>query len=117
MKFNHVNGNKFRKHKEWMTCGLIVSIRHKEKLSFNLKKSPFNIVLKKTFSIYRNLLNMLIRKAKEMYYFDKILNSSKDSKNMRKIINSMTGKHKNNNVHRNNILGTVKWGNIDNFLL
>jgi len=66
--------------KEWMTRGLTVSIRRKEKLSFNLKISPFNIALKKTFSIYRNLLNMLIRKAKEMYYFDKIQNDSKDSK-------------------------------------
>jgi len=37
-------GNKFRKLKEWMTRGLVVLIRHKEKLSFNRKKSPFNIV-------------------------------------------------------------------------
>uniref|UniRef100_A0A2S2P6W2 Uncharacterized protein n=1 Tax=Schizaphis graminum TaxID=13262 RepID=A0A2S2P6W2_SCHGA len=71
-----------------------ISIRHKEKLSFSLKKSPFNIVLKKTFSIYRNLLNMLIR----MYYFDKI--------QMWEIINDVTGKRKNNNFHINNILGT-----------
>jgi len=41
-----------------------------------------------------------------MYYFDKIQNASKDSKKMWQFINNVTGKHKNNNVHINNNLGT-----------
>ena len=36
MKYTHLNSNKSRKLKEWMTRGLLVSIRHKEKLSFKL---------------------------------------------------------------------------------
>jgi len=48
---------------------------------------------------------MLIRKAKEMYYLDKIQNASKNSKKMWEIINDVTGKRKNNNIHINNILG------------
>lgn len=86
-----------------MTRGLVVPIKHKEKLSFKLKKSSFNFVLKKTFSIYRNLLNLLVRKAKEMFFFEKIQNASKDSKKMWEIISNITGQHKNNNVH-NSIL-------------
>jgi len=116
VKLVHVNSKKICKLKEWMTRGLVASIRHKEKLSFNLKKSLFNIVLKKTFSIYRDLLNMLIRKATEIYYFDKIQNASKSSKKMWEIINDVTGKHKNKNVHINNILGTdslIKNENVD----
>lgn len=54
-----------------MTRGLVVSILdiiHKEKLSYKPKKSPFNLVLKRTFPIYRNLLNILIKKPKKMFH-------------------------------------------------
>lgn len=49
IKYPYLNSNKSRKLKECMTRGLLVSIRHKEKLSFKLKKSPFNSILKKNF--------------------------------------------------------------------
>ncbi|KAF0696164.1 RNA-directed DNA polymerase from mobile element jockey [Aphis craccivora] len=108
-----VKSNKYRKLKDWITRGIIVSINKKEKLSKLLKKQPFNLNLKNNFIIYRNLLTKLIRKAKELYYTDKFLIFKNNPKETWKIINDITGKKKANT----NIINNIKLDNgftIDN---
>lgn len=70
-KFNSYN----YKLKPWITKGIIVSIRHREKMYGQKIKNPNNITLITKYNKYRNLLNTLIKKAKSMYYHNKIYNN------------------------------------------
>src|SRR5436190_24288506 len=64
--------NKCARLKPWISQGLINSIRHRDKISRRVKCQPFNTDLSQYFKRYRNMLNVLLKSAKENYYRDKI---------------------------------------------
>lgn len=86
---------KNKKLKEWITQGLIISIKNRNRLSIKLQKRPFDRDLKFKFTRYRNLLNILIRKAKMLHYQNKIITAGKDSKEIWRILNNFTGRKSN----------------------
>lgn len=69
-------------------------------------KCPFNLLLKNKLLIYRNLLNVLIKIAKEMFYIDKIKRSSNDSKKIWDIIKGLSGNSENKKYYINSVIGT-----------
>ena len=89
------NNNNNKKLKEWITHGLTVSIRNRNKLSFKLRKRPFDRELKLSYTRYRNLLNNLIKKAKTLHYQKKIMAAGNDSKSIWRILKEVTGKKSN----------------------
>lgn len=80
------------KLKEWITTGIITFIRNKEKLFAKLKLRPFDTRFKQFYNKYRNILNVLIRKAKQLFYQGKLLRAQSDVKQVWNIINEVIGK-------------------------
>lgn len=56
------------KIKEWITIGIITSNRNRQKLYTKLKARPFNLHFKQYYICYQNILNLFIRKSKQLYY-------------------------------------------------
>lgn len=54
--------------KPWVTKGILVSIRNKDKLKIKVNKRPLNENLKDKYKKYRNILNTLLKTAKNNYY-------------------------------------------------
>jgi hypothetical protein len=77
---NKFKSKKMSKLKEWITTGIITSIRNKEKLFAKLKLRPFDTRFKQFYNKYRNILNVLIRKAKQLFYQGKLLRAQSDVK-------------------------------------
>lgn len=65
----------FSKLKEWINNGIIISIRNREKLSAKLRTRPFDTKFKQYYNSYRNILNSLLQKSKQLYYQKKLQNS------------------------------------------
>lgn len=84
--------------KKWITSGIVISIRRRDKLFNKLKKQPFNSSLKNKYRKYRNLLTKVIKCARDMYFSKHIINSKGDPKKVWDLINeAMYNKTKNNN--------------------
>ena len=83
--------------KAWLTKGLSMSIKRKNKLYQKYVKNP-TIENKNKYAIYRNKLTQLIRKSKTNHYSDLIQASKGDSKKSWKVINSVLHKDKNTSV-------------------
>jgi len=85
--------------KNWITSGIVISIRRRDKLFNKLKKQPFNSGLKNKYRKYRNLLTKIINCAKDMYFSKhNIINSKGDPKKVWDLINeAMYNKTNNNN--------------------
>jgi len=64
--FNHVfkTSNKYKKIKDWITKGLVISTNHKHILSKQLFRR-FDSNLKQKYNNYINILNTLIRNRKK----------------------------------------------------
>lgn len=62
--------SKSNRIKNWMTSGLLCSVRKKQELSLKTKKHPNNKNLIKYYKNYRNKLNYVIKMAKINYYND-----------------------------------------------
>jgi len=56
--------SKSKRLQNWMTSGLLCSVRKKQELSLKIKKHPNNINLIKYYKNYRNKLNNVIKMAK-----------------------------------------------------
>lgn len=98
------NSAKFRKIKPWITHGLVVSVRHKERIYKETKKKPLDIKLKNHFREYKNKLASLIKSTKEKYYKDKLDDSENDSKRVWTIINEIL---ENKNKTKNNTIKSI----------
>jgi len=59
---------KTHKIKIWITNGLLISIKNRQKLYKKKLISPFDLNLRQYYIKYRNLLNLLIKKARCLYY-------------------------------------------------
>ena len=74
--------------KPWLTKGLSISIKHKNKLYQKYLKHP-NLENKNKYYAYRNKLTHLIRKSKSSHYFQLINASKGNSKKSWQVINSV----------------------------
>jgi len=86
---------KYRRKKPWITGGIIVSIRQRDKLKRLYSLNPNNLTAKQSFIDYRKLLTNLIHKAKAMYFrslFSTNFSSSKETwKTIKQATNEVTG--------------------------
>lgn len=90
-----------KKIKEWITTGLIISIKHRDKLKKKLLRN-YTRELEKEYKLYRNQLNTLIKKQKYNYYKSQIENNMNDVKKIYRIISDATNeknKYKNTNIN------------------
>lgn len=102
-----VINKKFRKLKPWISNGLIISIKERDRLKHNLKKNPTlqNIT---EFKNYRNKLNKLITLTKNNYYKAKI---DENNKNIKKIYNFINEAVNENKKDTNNDIKVVELEN------
>lgn len=116
--FNHVfkKSNKYKRIKDWITKGLIISTNHKHKLSKQLFRRPFDSNLKQKYNNYINILNTLIRNRKKIYYQDLLSKLQNNPKKMWETINNIAGRTKTYNVEINSIRlnnNSIANGNIN----
>lgn len=78
--------------KPWITEGIVLSIRKRDKLSKLMKKQPFNARLKQYYKNYRNTLHTLIKTTKVMFYKGKISDARNNPKIFWRTINELAGK-------------------------
>ena len=97
-----------RKKNPWMTAGLINSAKIKQN---NLLKFRAGLITSEVKNRYKNLLTLLIRRAKEDYYNNLFNNNVTNLKQTWKIIKSLTS---NNNNAKKNIKEIVVDNNIYN---
>lgn len=86
---NTVKENISSKHlkiKPWITKGIINSIRKRDDLKTNSIKHPSE-ENKRAYRNYRNHLTKIIKKAKNCYYKNKIIEGNKNSKKIWNLIN------------------------------
>ena len=62
--------SKHKKLKCWVTAGIVVSIRNRDKIKRKLKTQPFNTELSRYVSRYRNILNLMIKKKLRIYFLE-----------------------------------------------
>ena len=73
----------------WMTIGIKTSINKKQKLYKKYFKQRITMELE--YKRYRNLLNNIIKMAKNKYYQQKLTQTNGDSKKTWKLINDILG--------------------------
>lgn len=78
----------------WMTDSILKVIRNKEHWCNKMKQHKNNTYFKEQYRIARNLSLALMRKRKKQYYSNLILKANGNSKEMWRIINSVTKKQK-----------------------
>ncbi|KAL4082915.1 hypothetical protein QTP88_029569 [Uroleucon formosanum] len=84
------SSRKIRKIKPWITSGLVTSIKNRDKLNMKIKKDPSNHKLISYYKAYRNKLTMLIRKAKEQSYVNKVENCQGNGRVIWNVINELS---------------------------
>jgi len=95
---------KMFKIEEWITTGIIISIRNKQKLYAQLRTRPFDSKFRQYYICYRNMLYLLIRKSKQLYYQNKLNSAQSNTKQVWKIINEVTDKPHQNTIKINRII-------------
>lgn len=86
------NKHKKRKRNPWITCALIKSVEHKNKLHLRMQRYPGNINLQEEYKNYRNILTKLIKKRKREYYKNKIESEKNNSKTLWCTVNEIRKK-------------------------
>lgn len=82
--------NKILPIKPWINHTIINSIRKRNKLHKKVINNPFDIQLLNYYKRYRNICTQIIRKAKEIYYKQKIENCNNDPKKIWKTLKEAT---------------------------
>lgn len=80
--------------KPWITPGLLKCMKHRDRMHIKSKKSPDNIILKSTYSRYRNFCNNLLRKLKKSYETAQLEKAKNNPKVLWKTIKEITNTHK-----------------------
>ena len=86
--------SKFR-NKKWITKGLLVSIKHKNRLYRQYKKKPNCNRLKVAYRVYSNKLLNILRSSEKKYYTDLLLQNKANSKNLWNTYHQLMGTRKN----------------------
>lgn len=84
--------SKSRKRKPWITTGIINSINRRDELHQEILKNPNNHQIKKEYVAYRNKINNLIKKSKNIYLKNIIYNTTNkiDSKTIWEGVKNIT---------------------------
>lgn len=83
------------KRKPWITNGIILSMRVRDKLYQEYIKNPSNELKKQKYTTYRNKINSLVKTIKNKYFQNKIEKNSKSSKHIWDTVNeSLNGNQK-----------------------
>jgi hypothetical protein len=80
------------KIKPWITTGLILSIRRRDKLYKKMKNEPFNPRIRNKFIEYRNILHNLIKRSKFNYYRSKINEAAGNPRKFWNVVNEVAGR-------------------------
>jgi len=90
--------------KKWITKGLKISIRHKNRLykRFLTKPNERNLIKYKT---YKNKLTKLIKKAESEYYSKLLSQKNEDTKHIWRIYSDIMNKNKN----QTNVINNIIW--------
>lgn len=104
--------SKNKKLKEWMTKGLLCSVRHKQYIAMKCKKNPNNINLESYYKKYKNTFTNLLRLAKIKFYENKFRKVSYNPKLTWKLVNEITGCNSKNNESIKTIIMEDKYLNI-----
>lgn len=72
--------NKKRIIKAWITPGLLRCMRHRDRLHMDAKRDSENLILKVTYTRYRNYCNKLLKKLKRIHDQEEVTKAGKDSK-------------------------------------
>ena len=91
---------KYNKHKhkksQWITGGIIRSIKFRDKMYANMKQTPANteahVIIKTNLKTYNNILRHSIAQAKTIYYQQKLTKYTNDIRNTWKVIKEVTNK-------------------------
>lgn len=65
--------NGFKKRTPWITDGIVKSIEHRDKLYKLTKEHPNDENLKERYKRYRNIIHVLLKKSKNEYYEELLL--------------------------------------------
>lgn len=95
-----------KKIKPWITRGLIISIRNRDKLKLVVNKNRNNLILVQEYKRYRNKTNDLLKKTKKEFYCKKIAENKNNIRKLWEIIKEGLNENTNNNqkislVHEN----------------
>ncbi|VEN50016.1 unnamed protein product, partial [Callosobruchus maculatus] len=82
--------NRTRKIKPWMTAGILTSIRKRDQLKQNLKGNHNDLLLRQTYTYYRNNVTKLIKTSKNDYYSQKFIEAGNNYRKSWDVINEIT---------------------------
>lgn len=91
------------KRKDWITDGLIKSIKTKDELYQKCINNPHNKNIETEFKIYRNKLNAIIKKTKTKFYRTQIEKNRNSTKQLWTTVNNICSDNKNKNTDINKI--------------
>uniref|UniRef100_A0A2A4JXL1 Reverse transcriptase domain-containing protein n=1 Tax=Heliothis virescens TaxID=7102 RepID=A0A2A4JXL1_HELVI len=80
--------------KPWITPGLLKCMKNRDKLHNKSKKAPDNLILKLTYTRYRNFCNSLLRKLKKSYEQSELERTRNNPKELWKTIKNITNTSK-----------------------
>ena len=80
------------KHKKWITRGLLVSIRHKNRLYKKYLDKPNNETRRVAYRRYSNKLTNILRLSEKHYYTQLLLKEKTSSHNLWKVYRQLMGK-------------------------
>lgn len=86
--------NKKRQKKSWVTQGIILSIKTRDRLKKATLSSPQNNEIIQNYKTYRNLLTKIIKNAKFTYFKNKLNNVKNDMKGTWEVIREVTNEPK-----------------------
>lgn len=115
--YHNQKKNKLTKLKPWITRGLIISIKFREKLDIKVIKQPFNMILKTYFIKFRNLLSSLLHLSKNLHFQSLLRVAENDSKQTWKIIYSAIYKNSEKNKDINEIVTNNDCAVTNKFLI
>lgn len=76
--------------KNWVTPGIMIAIKKRDKMHMICRKQPFNPVAQLEYKQYRNKLNKNLSWAKVNYFKEKIQNAEGDKRKIWSVINEAT---------------------------
>lgn len=79
-----------RNIKPWITPGLMRCINNRDRMHYDLRKSPNNVILQVTYNRYRNFCNDLLRKLRIAYEKDEFVKSRNNPKATWNVIKTIT---------------------------
>jgi len=83
---------KNKKRKNWVTVGILTSIKKREALYKKSIKNPSNLKLKEDYKRYAKRLKIICYRAKKLFYSNLINNSAGDSKKTWHAVNNLLGR-------------------------